>query len=72
MSGEARVCSLAATVGSLPVLSAGPGCSGCRADANDAVLVLLPLNITVLALDFSGSGLSQGEHVSLGKFEVRH
>jgi len=35
-------------------------CSGCRADANDAVLVLLPLNITVLALDFSGSGLSQG------------
>ena len=32
--------------------------------------MLLPSNITVFALDFSGSGLSGGEYVSLGFFEV--
>ena len=36
------------------------GNSGCRVDAYDAVRVLLPLNITVFALDLSGSGLSGG------------
>ena len=30
---------------------------------------LLPHNITVLALDFTGSGLSEGEYVSLGWYE---
>ena len=45
-------------------------CSGCRADANEAAVILLPSNITVFALDFSGSGLSDGDYVSLGWHEV--
>lgn len=45
--------------------------SGCRADASEAAIILLPSNITVFALDFSGSGLSGGEHVTLGWNEVR-
>ncbi|KAF5955106.1 hypothetical protein HYC85_007962 [Camellia sinensis] len=44
--------------------------SGCRADANEATIILLPSNITVFTLDFSGSGLSGGEHVTLGWNEV--
>lgn len=44
--------------------------SGCRADASEAAIILLPSNITVFALDFSGSGLSGGEHVTLGWNEV--
>ncbi|GAY50643.1 hypothetical protein CUMW_128260 [Citrus unshiu] len=39
---------------------------GCRADASEAAIILLPSNITVFTLDFSGSGLSGGEHVTLG------
>lgn len=45
-------------------------CSGCRADANEAAVILLPSNITVFTLDFSGSGLSDGDYVSLGWHEV--
>jgi alpha/beta superfamily hydrolase len=30
---------------------------------------LLPYNITVFAFDFTGSGLSEGKHVSLGYYE---
>jgi hypothetical protein len=45
-------------------------CSGCRADANEAAVILLPSNITVFTLDFSGSGLSGGDYVSLGWHEV--
>ncbi|RYR61705.1 hypothetical protein Ahy_A04g018905 [Arachis hypogaea] len=41
-------------------------CSGCRADAGEAAIILLPSNITVFALDFSGSGISRGDHVTLG------
>lgn len=33
-------------------------------------MVLLPSNITVFTLDFSGSGLSEGDYVSLGWHEV--
>ena len=44
--------------------------SGCRADGNGAAFVLLPSNITVFTLDFSGSGLSDGDFVSLGWNEV--
>lgn len=44
--------------------------SGCRADASEAAIILLPSNITVFTLDFSGSGLSEGEHVTLGWSEV--
>ena len=40
--------------------------------ANEAVVILLPSNITVFTLDFSGSGLSDGEHVSLGWHEVSY
>ncbi|RVW55483.1 hypothetical protein CK203_075273 [Vitis vinifera] len=39
------------------------------ADASEAAIILLPSNITVFTLDFSGSGLSGGEHVTLGWHE---
>lgn len=45
------------------------GNSGCRADANEAAVILLPSNISVFTLDFSGSGLSGGDYVSLGWHE---
>ena len=45
------------------------GNSWCRADANEVAVVLLPSNITVFALDFSGSGPSDGDYVSLGWHE---
>ncbi|XLR60721.1 hypothetical protein S83_011393, partial [Arachis hypogaea] len=54
---------------SLPCVIYCHGNSGCRADANEAVVVLLPSNITVFTLDFSGSGLSEGDYVSLGWHE---
>ncbi|PNY09910.1 alpha/beta fold hydrolase, partial [Trifolium pratense] len=54
---------------SLPCVIYCHGNSGCRADANEAAVILLPSNITVFTLDFSGSGLSDGEHVSLGWHE---
>ncbi|GMH18804.1 hypothetical protein Nepgr_020645 [Nepenthes gracilis] len=50
----------------LPCVIYCHGNSGCRADAREAAIILLPLNITVFTLDFSGSGLSGGEHVTLG------
>ncbi|XP_057433525.1 uncharacterized protein LOC130726300 [Lotus japonicus] len=53
----------------LPCVVYCHGNSGCRADANEAAAILLPLNITVFTLDFSGSGLSDGDHVSLGWHE---
>ncbi|KAH6833575.1 alpha/beta-Hydrolases superfamily protein [Perilla frutescens var. hirtella] len=53
----------------LPCVIYCHGNSGCRADANEAAVVLLPSNITVFTLDFSGSGLSDGEYVSLGWHE---
>ncbi|XP_044486775.1 uncharacterized protein LOC123211884 isoform X2 [Mangifera indica] len=51
---------------SLPCVIYCHGNSGCRADASEAAIILLPSNITVFTLDFSGSGLSGGEHVTLG------
>lgn len=54
---------------SLPTATLGSH-SGCRADASEAAIILLPSNITVFTLDFSGSGLSGGEHVTLGWNEV--
>nr|CAD1833650.1 unnamed protein product [Ananas comosus var. bracteatus] len=51
---------------SLPCVIYCHGNSGCRADASEAAIILLPSNITVFTLDFSGSGLSEGEHVTLG------
>ncbi|KAL8088830.1 uncharacterized protein LOC141697078 isoform X1 [Apium graveolens] len=54
---------------SLPCVIYCHGNSGCRADANEAAVILLPFNITVFTLDFSGSGLSDGDYVSLGWHE---
>jgi dipeptidyl aminopeptidase/acylaminoacyl peptidase len=45
------------------------GNCGSRVDSLPIVEVLLPHGITVLAFDFSGSGLSDGDYVSLGFFE---
>ncbi|KAI3775216.1 hypothetical protein L1987_49785 [Smallanthus sonchifolius] len=53
----------------LPCVIYCHGNSGCRADASEVAIILLPSNITVFTLDFSGSGLSGGEHVSLGWYE---
>ncbi|WOK95258.1 hypothetical protein Cni_G03965 [Canna indica] len=53
----------------LPCVIYCHGNSGCRADANEAAVILLPSNITLFTLDFSGSGLSEGEYVSLGWHE---
>ncbi|KAG0461622.1 hypothetical protein HPP92_021919 [Vanilla planifolia] len=50
----------------LPCVIYCHGNSGCRADANEAAVILLPLNITVFTIDLSGSGLSGGDFVSLG------
>lgn len=50
----------------LPCVIYCHGNSGCRADASEAAIILLPSNITVFTLDFSGSGRSGGEHVTLG------
>lgn len=50
----------------LPCVIYCHGNSGCRADGNEAAIVLLPSNITVFTMDFSGSGLSDGDYVSLG------
>ncbi|OMO64651.1 putative catalytic [Corchorus olitorius] len=53
----------------LPCVIYCHGNSGCRADANEAAVILLPSNITVFTLDFSGSGISDGDYVSLGWHE---
>jgi len=53
----------------LPCVVYCHGNCGCRVDALDAVQQLLPLNITVFAFDFTGSGVSEGEYVSLGFYE---
>ncbi|KAL6839478.1 hypothetical protein ACP4OV_030748 [Aristida adscensionis] len=53
----------------LPCVIYCHGNSGCRADANEAAVILLPSNITLFTLDFAGSGLSGGEYVSLGWHE---
>ncbi|XP_057429313.1 uncharacterized protein LOC130722568 isoform X2 [Lotus japonicus] len=50
----------------LPCVIYCHGNSGCRVDASEAAVVLLPSNITVFTMDFSGSGISGGEHVTLG------
>ncbi|KAL0414618.1 UNVERIFIED_CONTAM: hypothetical protein Sradi_1663500 [Sesamum radiatum] len=54
----------------LPCVIYCHGNSGCRTDASEAAIILLPSNITVFTLDFSGSGLSGGEHVTLGWNEM--
>ena len=46
------------------------GNSGSRCDAVDAVRLLLPTGVSVFALDLGGSGISEGEHVTLGVRET--
>ncbi|KAF0975618.1 hypothetical protein FDP41_005612 [Naegleria fowleri] len=53
----------------LPCVIYCHGNCGSRCDALDAVSILLPYNITVFAFDFTGSGLSEGDYVSLGNYE---
>ncbi|CAI5736051.1 unnamed protein product [Hyaloperonospora brassicae] len=45
------------------------GNSSCRLGALEIVMYALPAGFTVFALDFSGSGLSEGKYVSLGYHE---
>ncbi|KAJ1484529.1 Alpha/Beta hydrolase protein [Baffinella frigidus] len=45
------------------------GNCGSRVDASDCLDLLLPQSISVFAFDFSGSGLSDGETISLGFYE---
>jgi len=45
------------------------GNCGCRLDALDMLEYMLPLGCDVFCFDFAGSGLSEGEHVSLGWHE---
>lgn len=44
--------------------------SGSRRDAEEAFYILLPRDVTVFCLDFAGSGLSDGDWVTLGAHEV--
>mmetsp|Transcript_41100 Transcript_41100/g.87389 ORF Transcript_41100/g.87389 Transcript_41100/m.87389 type:complete len:301 (+) Transcript_41100:165-1067(+) len=44
--------------------------SGSRCDANEVVAMLVPQGIAVMALDFAGSGNSDGDYVTLGVNEV--
>lgn len=41
-----------------------------RRDAEEALYVLIPLGVSVFTLDFAGSGLSEGDWVTLGAHEV--
>ena len=45
------------------------GNSSSRAEGMDILCCCLARGLTVVALDFSGSGRSEGEYVSLGYFE---
>jgi pimeloyl-ACP methyl ester carboxylesterase len=47
------------------------GNASCRLEALELLAYLLPLGVTVFCLDFSGSGLSGGEYVTLGHQEER-
>lgn len=54
---------------SLPVVIYLPGNSSSRCEALPLIQYLLPMNITVFAFDFSGSGNSEGDYISLGYYE---
>jgi len=53
----------------MPVVVYCHGNSGSRLDAESTIRLLLPMDISVVTFDFSGSGISEGEYVSLGFFE---
>jgi alpha/beta superfamily hydrolase len=45
------------------------GNSSSRAEALSEAKYLLPMNVCLLAFDFSGCGKSEGEYISLGWYE---
>lgn len=45
------------------------GNAGCRLEARDVLPCALAMGCSMVAFDFSGSGISEGEHVSLGWYE---
>ena len=45
------------------------GNSSSKAEATIEAKILLPMNVTLFAFDFSGCGKSEGEYISLGWFE---
>lgn len=53
----------------LPVVIYLPGNSSSRCEAVPLLGYLLPMNISVFAFDFCGSGKSDGEFISLGYYE---
>lgn len=53
----------------LPCVIYMHGNSSSRLEALSSLSVVLTLGATLLAFDFCGSGLSEGEYVSLGAFE---
>jgi len=55
--------------GPLPCVVYCHGNSGCRLDCEGLLDPLLGRGISVFAFDFAGSGLSEGDFVSLGHFE---
>ena len=54
---------------SLPVVIYLHGNCSSRLEALACVPILLPANITLFTMDLSGSGLSEGEFISLGWYE---
>ena len=60
---EERVCPR------LPVVIYLPGNSSSRCEAIPLLGLLLPMNISLFAFDFCGSGKSDGEFISLGYYE---
>ena len=53
----------------LPVVIYLPGNSSSRCEVVPLLGYLLPINISVFAFDFCGSGKSDGEYISLGYYE---
>lgn len=53
----------------LPCLIYLHGNASCRVEALSILRLGLALGVTVLAFDFSGCGLSEGEYISLGYYE---
>ncbi|GAB4812973.1 hypothetical protein N2152v2_000019 [Parachlorella kessleri] len=65
-----RPCVVTSRDGRLPCVVYCHCNSGSRRDAEEILYHVLPRSITVFALDFTGSGQSEGEYVTLGAHEV--
>jgi pimeloyl-ACP methyl ester carboxylesterase len=65
-----RHCVVTSKDGRLPCVVYCHTNSGSRRDAEEILFSLLPRGITVFAFDFAGSGLSDGDFVTLGAREV--